>query len=967
MGMFEIFHGDGALSSKRDLPVGRKLLDNEPRKPLRRVTAILSAVLVAALGAMPAVGEAGEKAALDRYYEPLPQESGTSGLKLMLRKLATTGRLMQVTAHPDDEDGGMLTLEARGKGVNTLLMTLTRGEGGQNKLGSNLFDALGLLRTLELLASDRYYGVEQRFSRVADFGYSKTAAETFQKWQGHDVALGDMVRVIRTFRPDVLIARFSGTERDGHGHHQASAILTKEAFRAAADPKRFPEQIAEGLQPWQPKKLYIGNVCGFMAVTCDAANYTVKLNTGTVDPVLGTSYIQFALKGLHHQESQGVGVFTVPPGDRFTFYKLVDSVVDSPKDKDGHEQDFFDGIDTSMPGLAARLGDEEKKVPWLRSDLASVATELKRAADKSEADPTSAAEPLWKSVESLDSVAQRLESSNVAEAAKQGVLAIIDAKSHQAEVAANLASGVSLSATVASSGSSSGDAGKTVPSFKDALTLVSPGQAFQVIAKLHNGSNHWLTVSGADLQGGEDWVKRADAGAMTIAPGENYYANFALKVPEGAPATRPYWHRDNPATEALNTIDDERYQTLALPPPLLRVRVRYEMVERRGRSPAPDVLRNLHGRRDAAGGGISATVYVPFVDESGGHNRTPLAVAPVFSLSLDPGEQVLPAEDGKQITVKVGVSSNLTEAPGATLRLELPTGWKSEPERAAVALSRRGDKQEIAFKLSPGSLQEGRVQVRAVLESGSKRYNDGYSLVTREDLGTAYYYQPAVQRVSIVDVKVPKDLKPGYIMGAGDDIPAVLEQIGMNITMIPAEKLATEDLSKYQTIVLGIRAYDTQKDVGANNKRLLDFVEAGGRLVVQYNTVGFNAAAGDFNSGKYTPYPATLTHARVSMEEAPVRILEPSNGIFHYPNEITAKDFDGWVQERGLYFMSQWDPQFTPLLESHDSGDSEQKGGLLVARYGKGTYIYTGYSFFRQLPAGVAGAVRLFVNLVSPK
>ncbi|MGB9239747.1 MAG: PIG-L family deacetylase, partial [Terriglobales bacterium] len=197
-----------------------------------------------------------DHSSVDRYYEPLPQDTGTNGLKLMLRRLQTTGRLMQVDAHPDDEDGGMLTLESRGKGVSTLLMTLNRGEGGQNKLGSNLFDVLGVLRTLEVLAADRYYGVEQRFSRVADFGYSKTPEETFQKWQGHDIALADIVRVIRTFRPDVLVARFSGTERDGHGHHQASAILTKEAFRAAADPKRFPEQIKEGLQPWQPKKLY---------------------------------------------------------------------------------------------------------------------------------------------------------------------------------------------------------------------------------------------------------------------------------------------------------------------------------------------------------------------------------------------------------------------------------------------------------------------------------------------------------------------------------------------------------------------------------------------------------------------------------------------------------------------------------------------------------------------------------------
>src|SRR5258708_1486173 len=289
-------------------------------------------VLPAAFTAMPGAAQTAEKSAVDHYYEPLPQEKGAAGLKLMLRRLQTTGRLMQVDAHPDDEDGGMLTLEARGKGVSTLLMTLTRGEGGQNELGSNLFDVLGVVRTLEVLAADHYYGVEQRFSRVADFGYSKTPEETFQKWQGHDIPLADIVRVIRTFRPDVLIARFSGTERDGHGHHQASAILTKEAFRAAGDPKRFPEQIAEGLRPWQPKKLYIGNVCGFRSNTCADENWTVRFDTGEVDPVLGMSYLQMAMNGLAHQRTQGHGDFTVPPGPHYSLYKLVDSVL--PKSTD---------------------------------------------------------------------------------------------------------------------------------------------------------------------------------------------------------------------------------------------------------------------------------------------------------------------------------------------------------------------------------------------------------------------------------------------------------------------------------------------------------------------------------------------------------------------------------------------------------------------------------------------------------
>jgi LmbE family N-acetylglucosaminyl deacetylase len=237
-----------------------------------------------------------DPATADDPVQPLPQDSGTAGLQEMLLRLGTTARLMQVVAHPDDEDGGMLTLESRGKGATVLLQTLNRGEGGQNKIGSNLFDVLGVLRTLEVTAADRYYGIDQRFTRVADFGFSKNADETFQKWQGHDIPLADLVRVIRTFRPDVLVARFSGTERDGHGHHQASSILAREAFRAAADPQRFPDQIKEGLQPWQPKKFYIGNVCGFGATTCADENYTVKLSTGDASPALGMSFIQFAMQ-----------------------------------------------------------------------------------------------------------------------------------------------------------------------------------------------------------------------------------------------------------------------------------------------------------------------------------------------------------------------------------------------------------------------------------------------------------------------------------------------------------------------------------------------------------------------------------------------------------------------------------------------------------------------------------------------
>jgi LmbE family N-acetylglucosaminyl deacetylase len=868
---------------------------------------------------------------------PIAQDQGTAGLRLQLLRLGTTGRLMQIVAHPDDEDGGMLTLQARGHGVSTLLMTLNRGEGGQNKIGSNLSDVLGVLRAEELLASDEYYGVQERFSRVADFGFSKTAEETFAKWGGHDVALADIVRVIRTFRPDVLVARFSGTERDGHGNHQASSILAKEAFRAAADAKRFPEQIAQGLQPWQAKKFYIGNVCPWGSTTCPDADWTVKFNTGQKDPLLGTSYIQFAMQGLRHQLSQGAANWTVEPGDRFTFYRLVDSVIPSAAGKDGHEKDFFDGIDTSLTGLS-KFSSASEKISQLNAQLTQAARQISDAsAGIHGEDAANAAQPLLQVVYTLRKIRTEVESTGLTPEAKRDLLNRIATKQQQAETALNLALGVTLTAEAAT-------AGQQTPTTKsDVLTAVSPGQEFTVAVTFHNGSKRSLKIDHIALEVPAGWSTiHTKSNAETVAPGKDLHADFHLRVPAKTPYTRPYWHRDDPETESVNHIDNESYATLPFPPPALRTQVKYSAAN------------------SATEAEVSAVVVASFVDESGKRKTRPLAVVPAFSVVLEPGTQAISTHNGTTTTVTVGITSNLMHNTRGLLRLELPSGWKSEPSQLPVELSKRGEKQDFHFKVVPANVQQGRATLRAVLESDGEKYTEGYTLITREDLGSFYYYQPARQKVSIVDVQVPHDLKVGYIMGAGDDIPTVLQQIGMNVTLIPAEKLATENLSQYGTIVLGIRAYDTQKDVAADNKKLLDFVEGGGTLVVQYDT-----GVGDFNSGKFTPYPAELSRARVSVEEAPVSILAPNDSIFHYPNTISEHDFDGWVQERGLYFMSKWDSHFTPLLSCHDPGEDEQKGGLLRTQYGKGTYIYAAYAFFRQLPAGVPGAVRLYVNILS--
>jgi len=855
--------------------------------------------------------------------EPLPQDTGVAGLKEMLLRLHTTARLMQTVAHPDDEDGGLLTLESRGKGAEVLLLTLNRGEGGQNKIGSNLFDVLGVLRTLELTQSDRYYGVDQRFTRVADFGYSKTPEETFQKWQGHDIPLGDMVIAIRTFRPDVLVARFSGTDRDGHGHHQASDILTREAFRAAADPSRFPEQIKEGLQPWQAKKVYVGNVCPWGAKTCPDADYTVRYNTGQTDPALGMSYVQFAMAGLKHQLSQGAGGWTIEPGDRFAFYKLADSILPSTTDAKGHEKDFFDGIDTSLPGLASRIGDEASKAPFLPADLKEIQSRVEQATSAAQHDPAGAAEPLLAGLEVTRKTIEAIKASSLSDGAKDDLLTELNTKKGQFEEAANLALGVQFHVAVdAPIGTSPDDAFMAVP-----------GQSFEVTA--HFSSAARVVVSKVDLDLPSGWkykeIKK-DSQDSTLT--------FRVTVPDDAQFTRPYWHREDPERDAINAIDDPRYVTLPFPPPPVRALATYK----------------VNGKQGVA----RAAAMVRYKDPNGTELERALAVAPAFSVMLEPGQQVIPTRGDPACQVKVAVSTNLSSASEGTLRLEVPAGWRAEPANLRLHFSARGEKRESEFTVFHDGMKEGPTEIRAVFESGGKKYSEGYSVVTREDLDTFYYYQPAVQHVSVVDVNAPSGLKIAYIMGAGDDIPTVLKQIGMNVALVPAEKLAVENLGQYDTVVLGIRANDTQKEIAENHRKLLDYVSGGGTLLMQYNT-----GVSDFNKDDLTPYHAQLSRSRVSVEEAPVEILAPDDPVFHYPNQITQRDFDGWVQERGLYFMDSWDDHFKPLLACHDPGESDQKGGLLLAHYGKGIYIYTGYAFFRQLPAGVPGAIRLYVNLLS--
>ncbi|HEY6352746.1 MAG TPA: NEW3 domain-containing protein [Candidatus Angelobacter sp.] len=867
----------------------------------------------------------------------LPQDLGAVHLYQLLTKLRTTARIMHTVAHPDDEDGGMMTQEARGNGAAVMLFTVNRGEGGQNKFGAETADDLGILRTLELLQADKYYGVEQRFSRVVDFGFSKTAEETFNKWHGHDIALGDMVFAIRTFRPDVLISRFSGTPRDNHGHHQAAGILTQEAFRAAADPNRFPEQIKAGLLPWQAKKLYSDNVPRGFSLSPADEDYTIKLDIGQYSPLLGMSFSQFALEGLAHQTSQGTGGARISPGHRPDYYKLLDSTLPT---KPAHENDFLDGIDTTLPGLASRLGDEETKVPFLRPALVALQKHVDDATKVfSIQDPSACAAPLLAGRTGTLQLIDQVQKSRLSPAAKAALLPSLEEKLEQFEQAANQAMGIYLEFYVDVPGPA--PAASYFPRMEQTFTVAVPGQTFTATARIYNRGKAPITQSAAQISMPPGWkseVLKQQPGKIDL--GEMASAQFQVTIPADAPYTHPYWSRKDQEIDTFYSISDPRYLTLPFPPFPLRVTAQFET--------------------PLGSSAVQTVAKIRFVDPASGQSERPLAVGPPLSVLLESPVAVISTTGATRSQIDVGVRSNLQQPVHAKLHLETPPGWKVEPESIPVDLDHDGDVNSYSFHITPQNLHEGAYQVTAKAEFNGKEYAEGFKIITRPDLDSYYAYHPAIEKVQAVDVKLPHALKVGYIMGAGDEIQAVLSSVGVNVNVITPQEMAGGDLSRYDTIVVGIRAYDIRTDVREHNRRLLDYVNQGGTLIVQYNQ-----SVGIFNEGHYTPYPATLSSARVSVEEEPVEVLDPQNQIFNWPNKITPKDFDGWIQERGLYFMGQWDDHFKPLLSCHDPGEPPQKGGLLEAHYGKGIYIYSGYASFRQLPYGVPGAIRLFVNLLS--
>lgn len=868
-----------------------------------------------------------------------PPETGAVRAGLLLRQLGGVKRVLVIGAHPDDEDTALLAALALGWGARAAYLSLTRGEGGQNLIGPELGEALGFVRTGELLAARELDGAEQYFTRAYDFGYSKSAEETFRHWP-RDSILADLVWVVRSFRPQVIVSAFSGTETDGHGQHRVAGLLAREAFEAAADPERFPEQLRRGVRLWSPTKLY-------RRTLFDPRAATLSFPTGQLDPLLGRSHHQVAMASRSQHRSQDFGTAQMA-GPRSSRLRLLEhrSVV-------APDTSLFAGVDTTLVGLAAELPVLERD--RLRAAIAVYRDHVHAAREALDAlAPERAVPPLAAAIAAVRRAAAIAEALGEpgAEAAT-----VLREKERIVQEAILAAASVTL----------------TLRSNDD---LVVPGQEVIAVAELWNGGKLPVTVHRVGLEPPAGWAvqetepppeprgrfalpeddeadreledQSGGADPAALPPGTLHRSGFAVRVAEDSPVSTPYYLRHARAGDLYRWPEDHSLWALPRDPPLLRgfAELRLDVVG------TPIELR------------LERPVRYRGVDKARGEFWRPVLVVPPLSVELEPPMLVWPveAEASRAGAVRVTVRREAPGAAAGTVRLELPDGWRAESSEREFRLEDEGTGTGFAFRLeATARVAEGEhpLRARATLERG-RVYARGFRLVDYPHIDPWLDLRDARAVLRAFPVRVAHDHQVGYAMGSGDDGPDAIQQLGMQVELLDTEQVEQSGFDAFDVIVLGIRAYETRPDLRKANTRLLDWVAGGGTLIVQYNKY-------EYPEGGFAPYPVEISrpHDRVTGEEAPIRLLEPDAPVFLSPNRIEAADFVGWVQERGLYFLGAWAPPFVPLLETSDPEEEPKHGALLVAPVGKGVYIYTGLSFFRQLPAGVPGAYRLFANLLS--
>jgi LmbE family N-acetylglucosaminyl deacetylase len=889
--------------------------------------------------------------------EPPPMDSGSAALWQSLQKLHTRASLLMVTAHPDDEDGGMLTYESRGVGARVTLLTLNRGEGGANVMSADYFDGLGLVRTEELLAADRYYGTQQFWTRVIDYGFSKTKDESLEKW-GHDRVLADVVRVVRMTRPLVITSVFVGGRTDGHGNHQTAGQMAQEAFKVAGDPNAFPEQIREGLHRWRPLKDYarvpfspitdkgIYDYADGKYYPAEFHNYTddtviqgalstaVEVPVGEYNPLLGLTYEQVARLGLGHQRSQNGGTGFAPPEQQMNpYHRFASRVATSDK-----ETTFYDGIDVSLAGIANLAENERGNADFLKEGLARINSAVEKAIkDFSAQQPEVIAPTLAEGLKATNELIERVASSNLKQESKYDVNHELQVKRIQFENSLAESLGLSVLATITSEKEPTGPFARF---FRNPETFQAaiPGQTFWVKVHTTNPTNFPVQLAAVALETpqGEAWsIDPATQSPGTLKGNQSADLRFTVHVPASARYTRPYFTRPD-IEQPYYDIQDERYLNLPVAPYPLSARLRFAF--------------------DGAPFEVSEVVQSVKRLTGPGTVIEPLVVGPAISVSTAPQAGIVPLSS-KSFDLTVTIHSNVKGPASGTVKLDLPAGWTAPSQQFSTA--KDGDDQAINFHVTPAGLAEKPYTITAVATYDGHEYKEGYHTTGYAGLRPYNLYRASSYHASGVDVRVASGLHVGYIVGAGDEIPQSLVNLGVNVHFLSAEDLAGGNLSNFDAIILGVRTYAVREDLKTNNGRILDYVKNGGVVIVQYNTPEY-----DHNYGPY-PYKMGPNPEEVTDEQSKVDILAPENPVFSWPNKITEKDFANWVEERGSKFLESWDAAYQPLLETHDPGQAPQKGGLVYATYGKGVYIYNAYAFYRQMPEGVPGPYRILANMIS--
>jgi LmbE family N-acetylglucosaminyl deacetylase len=872
-----------------------------------------------------------------------PKTYTSSEILLGLKKLNVVGSVMYIAAHPDDENTRLLAYLANERQLETSYLSCTRGDGGQDLIGPELREQLGVIRTQELLAARRIDGAHQYFTRANDFGFSKTSAETFTIWDKEQV-LADMVWVIRQRRPDVLLTRFPPDARAGHGHHQASAILAAEAFDAAGDPRRFPEQL-KYVQAWQPKRLY-WNTGSFFVKPGESMDGYLKLDAGGYNPLLGQSYGEIAARSRSQHRSQGFGS-AAQRGEAIEYFQFVKG---TPA-----KTDLFEGIDQTwnrVPGGAAvgKLVSEVIRTYDAANPSASVAGLLKVIDAQVDEGNQTPARRYWSEIKSKE--------ANDLAVACLGI---------RAEAVANASS-------------------------------VTPGQSTEISIELLNNSPAFARYSG--ITGPNFMSGSPPSESKMFLQGKLLRFNQPLRIEKRFNITsQPYWlvlpnkigMYQLPDSLLLESWSDSDSKSQFAQHPMLRAITRQELIGRPENPAAATVRIFIDASEKLTGEGLNkgfkTTKYAALdleipvqykhTDPVLGELYQPLAVVPPVMVNI-PAARAYVFADQQPKQVPVTLRAGQAGVQGQ-LALQVPSGWQAQPATAPFSLKNKDDEQTITFNLRPlAGAAEGKTELRAVATVGTEHYSRGIQTIEYPHIPTQTLFPEATAPLVKLSVARGHTKNIGYLMGAGDEVPEALRQLGYTVSLLdPATDLTAERLAKYDAVVLGVRAYNVLDRLKTQQPQLLKYVENGGTMLVQY-VVNRGMVMPEIG-----PYPLTLSYDRVTVENTPVTFLPTPGGaiitrpaakptapslaqaLLTTPNKLTPADFStGWVQEQGLYYPSAWDAHYQPVIASHDPGETDKQGAILVAPYGKGRYIYTGLSLFRELPAGVPGAFRVLANLV---